>query len=84
METKRYSSYEEIERELEILKVKKELNLQKTVLSFQKTKENLQPINIIKEFLGDYKSILTKSSGAIFNIVVSILVQWFTNKKRGK
>ena len=84
METKRYSSYEEIERALEIMMVKKELNFQKTVLSVQKTKENLQPLNIIKGFLGDYKSILTKSSGAVFNIIVPILAQWFTNKKRGK
>ena len=41
METKKYSSYAQIERELEILKIEKEINYQKLVFSIQKTKENL-------------------------------------------
>ncbi len=39
MEKKKYSSYAELERDLEILKLEKEINYQKLVLSFQKTKE---------------------------------------------
>jgi hypothetical protein len=83
MEPKKYSSYAQIECELEILKVEKELNLQKIVLNIEKTKESLLPKNLIKSFLGDYKSILSNSSGMIFNIVIPLIINWFTKRKRG-
>ena len=57
METKKYSSYAQIELELEILKVERELNLKRIVLDVEKTKESLLPKNLVKSFLGDYKSI---------------------------
>jgi hypothetical protein len=83
MEPKKYSSYAQIECELEILKVEKELNLQKIVLNIEKTKESLLPKNLIKSFFGDYKSILSNSSGMIFNIVIPLIINWFTKRKRG-
>jgi hypothetical protein len=83
MENKKYSSYAQIESELEILKVERELNLQRMVLSVQKTKESILPSNIIKEFFGDYKSIFSNYSGTFFNIVVPILVNWLLKTKRG-
>jgi hypothetical protein len=83
MEPKKYSSYAEIELELEILKLEKELNLQKIKLNVEKTKESLLPKNIIKSFLGDYKSILSDSSGTILNIAIPLIINWFTKRKRG-
>jgi hypothetical protein len=83
MEPKKYSSYAEIELELEILKLEKELNLQKIKLNVEKTKESLLPKNIIKSFLGDYKSILSDYSGMILNIAIPLLINWFTKRKRG-
>jgi uncharacterized membrane protein len=83
MENKRYSSYAQIKCELEILKVEKELNLQKIVLSVQKTKESLLPVNMIKGILGEYKSILSNSSGMILKMAVPLIVNWFTKRKRG-
>lgn len=83
MEPKKYSSYAEIELELEILKLEKELNLQKIILDVEKTKESLLPKNIIKSFLGDYKSILSDYSGMILNIAIPLLMNWFTKRKRG-
>ena len=83
MEPKKYSSYAQIELELEILKLEKELNLQKIKFNVEKTKESLLPINIIKSFFGDYKMILSNSSGTIFNIVIPLLINWFTKRKRG-
>jgi hypothetical protein len=83
MEPKKYSSYAEIELELEILKLEKELNLQKIKLNVEKTKESLLPKNIIKRFLGDYKSILSDYSGTILNIAIPLLINWFTKRKRG-
>ena len=83
MEPKKYSSYAEIELELEILKLEKELNLQKIKLNVEKTKESLLPKNIIKSFLGDYKSILSDYSGTILNIAIPLIINWFTKRKRG-
>ncbi|NDP26282.1 MAG: hypothetical protein GZ087_02470 [Flavobacterium sp.] len=83
MRTKKYSSYAQIELELEILKVERALNLKRIVLDVQKTKESVMPINLIKGFIGDYKSILSHYSGTIVNIAIPILISWLTKRKRG-
>ena len=83
MENKKYSSYAQIESDLEILKVERELNLQKMILGVQKTKESLLPLNIVKGFFGDYKSIFSNYSGTIFNIIMPILFNWLFKRKRG-
>ena len=83
MGTKKYSSYAQIELELEILKVERELNLKKIVLNVQKAKESLMPINLIRGFIGGYKSIFFNYSGMIHNIAIPILISWITKRKRG-
>jgi hypothetical protein len=83
MEKKRYSSYAEIELDLEILKVEKELNLKRIVLNVEKTKESLLPKNLLKSFLGDYKTILSGYSGTILNIAIPFIINWITKRKRG-
>lgn len=83
MGTKKYSSYAQIELELEILKVERELNLKRIVLNVQKTKESLLPINLIKGFVSDYKSIFSNYSGMILNIAIPILINWIIKRKRG-
>jgi alpha-D-ribose 1-methylphosphonate 5-triphosphate synthase subunit PhnI len=83
METKKYSSYAQIERELEILKIEKEINYQKLVFSIQKTKENLTPKSMINSFLGSYSNLFSGSYGTIINLIISFIVQWICNKKRG-
>ena len=83
MAPKKYSSYAEIELELEILQVERDLNLKKIVLSVEKTKESLLPQNLIKSFLGDYKSILSNSTGLILKIVFPLIINWLTKRKRG-
>ena len=83
METKKYSSYAQIELELEILKVERELNLKRIVLNVQKTKESFMPINLIRGFIGDYKSILSNYSVMILNIAIPIIINWLKKRKRG-
>jgi hypothetical protein len=83
MENKKYSSYAQIEADLEILNIEREVNLQKMVLSVQKTKESLLPENIIKGFLGDYKSLLLKYSGTILKLVLPLLINRLFKRKRG-
>ena len=84
MATKKYSSYAQIDLELEILKVEKELNLKRIVLDVEKTKESILPLNLIKGFVGDYKSILSTYLGTIINIAVPILINWILKRKRGR
>ena len=83
METKKYSSYAQIELELEILKVERELNLKRIVLSVAQTKESLSPVNLIKSIFGNYKALLSNYSATLFNMAIPLLIKWFTNKKRG-
>lgn len=83
METKKYSSYAQIELELEILKVERELNLKRIILNVAKTKESLSVKNIVLGLIGDYKSILSNHSGTIINLVIPLLVNWFIKRKRG-
>jgi hypothetical protein len=83
MEKKRYSSYVQIELDLKILKVEKELNLKRIVLNVEKTKESLLPKNLVKSFLGDYKTILSGYSGTILNIAIPLIINWITKRKRG-
>ncbi|MEO8533153.1 MAG: DUF6327 family protein [Flavobacterium sp.] len=83
METKKYASYAEIERDLEILKLQKEINYHKLVLSFQKTKENITPQNLVNGFLSSYKEYFSNSYGSIFQSVLPQIIGWFINKKRG-
>ncbi len=47
MKNKKYTSYEEIERDLEILALEKEINFKKLTQSFDKTKDSLSPGNLI-------------------------------------
>jgi hypothetical protein len=83
MGTKKYSSYAQIDLELEILKVEKELNLKRIILDVEKTKESFLPVNLIKGFVGDYKWILSNYSGTIIKLVLPILINWVFKRKRG-
>ncbi len=83
MGPKKYSSYAQIELELEILKIERELNLKRIVLNVQKTKESFMPINLIRGFIGDYKSILSNYSVMILNIAIPIIINWLKKRKRG-
>jgi Family of unknown function (DUF6327) len=83
METKKYSSYAEIERELEILKLEKEIHFQKLIYNFQKTKECLEPKNIVSGFLGSYKTLFSGSLVKIIQVVTPYLINWIINRKRG-
>ena len=83
MEKKRYTSYAQIENDLEILKIEKEIHLRKIVLHVEKTRDSFMPSTIIQGFLGSYKSILSNSYGTILKIPIPVFINWFTKRKRG-
>lgn len=83
MAQKKYSSYKEIELELEILKTEKELSLQKLIWSGHKIKEGFALPNIINKLLVSGKSMLYNSYGVILTTAIPILIKYLVNKKRG-
>ena len=83
MEIKKYSSFDEIEIELKILKLEKEISFQKLIWNIQKIKENLSPQNIVGEIVASYKSLLSKTYEAILSTIIPILINWFSKRKRG-
>nr|WP_314895769.1 DUF6327 family protein [uncultured Flavobacterium sp.] len=89
METKKYSSYAQINRELEILKIEKEINYQKLVFGLQKTKESFTPQNIVSDLIGTYSSaipygtIVSTAVPFILNKAVPFIKNWLSKRKRG-
>ncbi|WP_343696149.1 DUF6327 family protein [Flavobacterium sp.] len=83
MEKKKYSSYAEIDRDLEILKLEKDINYQKLVLSFQKTKESITPQKIVNGFVSSYTGYVKNSFPEILQSIIPFVINWFINKKRG-
>ncbi len=83
MEAKKYSSYAEIEKDLEILKLQKDINYQKLVLSFQKTKESITPQNIVGGVFSSFKEYVSTYYPKILQSILPFAINWFINKKRG-
>ena len=81
MEPKKYSSYEQIEFELKILKLEKELSYQKMVWNVQKINKTLTVNNIIGEFVGSFKSTLSNSYGMILRATIPIIIKWLKKKR---
>ncbi|MEO8254039.1 MAG: DUF6327 family protein, partial [Flavobacterium sp.] len=74
MQTRKYSSYAQIDSELAILKVEKEISYQKLVLSVQKTKESFTLLNITTNALEAVKSTFFSSYGTVFKLLIPILI----------
>ncbi|MFA9192438.1 DUF6327 family protein [Flavobacterium sp. FZUC8N2.13] len=83
MQTKKYSSYAQIDNELEILKIEKEISYQKLVLSVQQTKESLSFLNISINVLDTVKSTLFSSYSSVLRFLIPIIIKWIKNKRRG-
>lgn len=83
MEIKKYTSFEVIDRELEVLKLEKELQYEKLVFNLQEAKELVTVGGLISGFLGSYKTILTYSCNLILNVAIPRIIKWFKKKKRG-
>ena len=84
MELKKFSSFEAIDKELEILKLERELNYEKLVLSIYMTKDNLKPKALFSELLGSSKSMLSSSFSLLLSAAIPCVINWFKNKKRGE
>ncbi len=83
METKKYSSYAEIERDLEILKVEKEIYYQKMLLSIDKTKESILPSKSVSLLGNVYQKVFSGTYGTLLKMLIPYVFNWYINRKRG-
>ena len=83
MEPKKYSSYAEIELDLQILKIEREIHYQKIVLSIDKTKESVLPSNTMALVGNVFKNMFSGTIGTIIKTLIPIAINWYINKKRG-
>lgn len=90
MGIKKYTSYSQIDRELEILKIEKEISYEKLVFGVKKTKENLTPQNIVSDLISTYSSaipygaLVSASVPFVLNKAIPFIKNWFTKRKRGQ
>ena len=90
MEPKKYSSYAEIERDLELLKLENEIQYQKLLKIFKKTKADITPQSLVNNFIESYVEKATLPYGKIFKSIlpfalektIPLVVRWLSNKKR--
>lgn len=83
METKKYSSYAEIEQDLEILKLEKEIYYQKMLLSIDKTKDSILPSKSISLIGNLYQKVFSGTYGTFLKLVIPYVFNWYINRKRG-
>jgi hypothetical protein len=84
METKKYSSYAEIERDLEILKLEKEIYYQKVLLSIDKTKESILPSKSVTLISNVYQKVFSGTFGTLLKVLIPYGINWYLNRKRGR
>jgi len=82
MQLKIYASFDEIKGELEILKLEKEISYHKLALSFERTKENIQPHNIKKELIIYIKERLSESYKSLLVLAIPYVLN-LLKRKRG-
>lgn len=70
MEKKKYSSYAQIDRELEILKIEKEISYQKLLFGIKKTKDSLTPGNLVSGVIGSSLHAFSGNYGALVNMAI--------------
>ena len=83
METKKYSSYAEIDHDLKVLKAGSEYHYQKIVQSIDKTKESFIPSKSVSFVADIFQKATSGILGTILKIAVPYAVNWYINRKRG-
>ena len=75
-----YSSFEEIELDLKILKLEREIHAQKIKLNLQKTGENLRPINLLQDYIGEGN----RTTFSMVEQIVKFIIQFAMKKSEEK
>lgn len=88
MTRKKYSSYAEIDQDLEILRIEKEIEYHRLVIGLQQTRESFTPQNMIRGFLTSlpafsWREVLQNSYGSLLNMAIPFVMGWLAKKKGG-
>ena len=82
MQIKIYASFDEINGELEILKLEKEISYHKLALSFERTRESIELHNIKREIVVYIKEKLSESYKGLLVVAIPYILN-FIKRKRG-
>lgn len=82
MNNKKYNSYYQIEQDLEILKLEKEICYKKLVQTLQKTKESFEPKNLLASVPRSILDILGGLSSPIKGMVISFILKKIFNTNK--
>lgn len=80
MKPKIYTSFEQLDADIEILKVEREIHYQKIVLNVQQTKENLSTRNMLSGLL---HINIPRNIPKVLKYISPWLIQWLLHKKKG-
>jgi hypothetical protein len=72
-----YSSFEEIELDLKILQLEREIHAQKIKINIEKTGENLRPINLLQDYLGTQNQTNLSMIEQIVKFILQFVVKPF-------
>lgn len=72
-----YSSFEEIELDLQILKVEREIHAQKIKMGIRKTGDNLRPMNLLQDYIGTSN----QTTISLIEQVVKFILQFVIKRK---
>lgn len=78
---KKYSSYEEIERDLEVLKLEKEIHGRKAALHYERTKGYMSPEYIAKESVFAILPGLKTYSSGIASFLITLILKWIAGRR---
>lgn len=83
MSKKLYSSYSEIEHDLEVLRLEREIHYRKLVKGVERTGEQMKLGNLVEGYLGFSTQQPQSLTGKVIRLVAPLIVK-FLRKKEGK
>lgn len=76
MKNQKYKSYNQIEKDLEILRIEKEICYQRLIQIFQNTKKSLEPKNLLVSVVPKtVLSVLEVLTGSTKSIIISFILK---------
>lgn len=72
-----YSSFEEIELDLKILKLEREIHAQKIKMGFQEIGESLRPRNLLQDYIGEGNQTTFSLVEQIIKFILQFVVKPF-------
>lgn len=68
---RQYKNFKEIDRDLKLLKLQKEIDKEKVILSYNHTKESLSPMSLVRSMAGSVlkSPVVLKSANKVLGLI---------------